>query len=80
MAAAATIPDFFIDPPFLPGEVDSYRLQQSMPLEMKIWLRPQKQVVGASPGSGSWMSGTRFYLLSLDGRVYRGYGLPKALG
>jgi|SRR5438876_1778644 len=37
-------------------------------------------VLGASPGSGSWMSGTRFYLLSLDGRVYRGYGLPKAPG
>jgi hypothetical protein len=35
-------------------------------------------VLGASPGSGSWMPGTRFYLLSADGRVYRGYGLPKA--
>ena len=37
-------------------------------------------VLGASTGSGSWMSGTRFYLLSADGRVYRGYRLPKAPG
>ncbi len=36
--------------------------------------------LGATPGSGSWMPGTRFYLLSADGKVYRGYGLPKAPG
>jgi len=34
-------------------------------------------VLGATPGAGSWMPGTRFYLLSPDGKVYRGYGLPK---
>lgn len=37
-------------------------------------------VLGASPGSGSWMASTRFYLLSADGKVYRGYGVPKAPG
>jgi hypothetical protein len=35
-------------------------------------------VLGASPGSGNWMAGTRFYLLSATGNVYRGYRLPKA--
>lgn len=37
-------------------------------------------VLGAPTGSGSWMPGTRFYLLSSDGKVHRGYGLPKAPG
>lgn len=30
------------------------------------------------PGSGSMFVATRFYLLSPSGRVYRGYGVPKA--
>lgn len=33
-----------------------------------------------SPGSGSWETATEFYLLSRDGRVFRGPDLPKAPG
>jgi hypothetical protein len=33
-----------------------------------------------SPGSGSWRLRTQFYLLAENGRVYRGYDLPKAPG
>lgn len=36
--------------------------------------------IGGAPGSGSWEIATRFYLLSPDGRFYRGYGLPSVPG
>lgn len=35
---------------------------------------------GGAPGSGSWTTATRFYLLSKDGRFHRGYGLPSVPG
>jgi hypothetical protein len=36
--------------------------------------------IGGVPGSGDWRIATRFYLLSPDGRVHRGYDLPAAPG
>jgi hypothetical protein len=48
-----------------------------------LWLASKSQFqpnVLGGVGSGSWQMGTEFYLLSENGRVYRGRKLPKAPG
>jgi hypothetical protein len=45
-----------------------------------LYFAPRRRLVFRATGGTDWISTTEFYLLSPEGRVYRGYDLPEVPG